>query len=413
MTIFGEVTVSRIGYSARSATSIFPMDGELNLPNDQYSHGLRRLAAEEIALKSYDEVVAGVQRTTAGKIPKLQAEKLVAGMAMDFEEFYDSNQAATAERTTDPLILTFDGKGIVMRHESLRAQTKKAAERDEHKLETRLSKGEKANRKRMATVAAVYDVERHVRSAKDIMSHSEKEAEAGPKPPRARNKRVWASVERESEAVIREGIEEALRRDPAKKRPWVILTDGHEQQLKTISACLCNYAVAETVRILDFIHVLEYLWKAAYCFHPEGSAEAEEWVGERALNILNGGARNVAAGIRRSATMRKLSKSAREPADTCAKYLLKYAPMMEYYKYLDQGFPIATGVIEGACRHLIKDRLDITGARWSLIGAEAVLKLRSLRSSGDFGNYFSYHKAQEHQRNHASRLRSLSLVAAA
>lgn len=101
--------------------------------------------------------------------------------------------------------------------------------------------------------------------------------------------------------------------------------------------------------------------------------------------------------------MRMLSKSAREPADRCADYLLKYAPMMQYHEYLDEGFPIATGVIEGACRHLIKDRLDITGARWSLRGAEAVLKLRSLKSSNDFDAYWHYHKAQELRRNHESR----------
>ncbi|MGH9439773.1 MAG: ISKra4 family transposase, partial [Terriglobia bacterium] len=400
MTIFGEVTVSRIGYSARGTTSLFPMDSELNLPTDQYSHGLRRLMAEEIAHVSYDEAVASVQRTTAGKVPKLQAEKLVAEVAKDFEAFYKANRVAAPERTADPLILSFDGKGIVMRHDSLREQTKKAAEREEHKLETRLSKGEKANRKRMATVATVYDVEKNVRTAEEIMCSNDEERKAKPKPPRARNKRVWASVEREAKEVIREAVEEALRRDPRKKRPWVILVDGHEQQLKNISGCLHEHGGTEASFILDFIHVLEYLWKAAYCFNPEGSVEAEEWVGERALNILNGSAQNVAAGISRSATMRKLSKSAREPADTCARYLLKHASMMQYYKYLDRGFPIATGVIEGACRHLIKDRLDITGARWSLHGAEAVLKLRSLKSSHDLDVYWSYHKEREHQRNH-------------
>lgn len=403
MTIFGEVAVRRIGYSTRGATSLFPLDGELNLPPDEYSHGLRRLAAEEIAQVSYDEVVAGVQRTTAGKVPKLQAEKLVAAVARDFESFYKDNQSAVFERTSDPLILSFDGKGIVMRHDSLRAHTKKAAERESHKLKTRLSKGEKANRKRMATVAAVYDVERYRRTAEEIMCRNDGERDAKPEPPRARNKRVWSSVEREAEAVIGEAIEEALRRDPRKKRPWIVLVDGQEQQLRNTLVCLEKYGVAETVFILDFVHVLGYLWKAAYAFHPEGSREAEEWVKERAIKILNGNASNVAAGIRRSATLRKLSKSARAPADICADYLLKYASMMQYDKYLAEGFPIATGVIEGACRHLIKDRLDITGARWSLRGAEAVLKLRSLRSSHDFDAYWGYHKAIEHQRNHASR----------
>ena len=256
MTIFGDVTVSRIGYSSRRATSLFPMDAELNLPPDESSHGLRRLTAEEIALVSYDEVVASVQRTTAGKVPKLQTEKLVAAVAGDFEEFYKGNQGAAPEGSKDPLILSFDGKGIVMRHDSLREQTKKAAEREDHKLKTRLSKGEKANRKRMATVATVYAVERHMRTAEEVMRSDKEQDDTKPKPPRARNKRVWASVEREAEAVISEAIEEALRRDPRKKRPWVILVDGHEQQLRNIRGCLRKYGVAEDVPILDFIHVL-------------------------------------------------------------------------------------------------------------------------------------------------------------
>jgi hypothetical protein len=399
-TVFGKVTVSRIGYSTRGASSLFPMDAELNLPADEYSHGLRRLVMEESSKVSYDEVVTSIQRTTAGKVPKLQAEKLVTVAAGDFEEFYRKNQAQPVERTKDLLILSFDGKGVVMRTDSLREATKKAAERGRHKVRTRLSKGEKSNRKRMATVSTVYDMERNVRTPEQIMCSTDEQKRAEQKVPRARNKRVWASVERTAETVIGEAIEEALRRDPQKKRPWVVLIDGQGQQLRTTLACLNEYEVAGTTLILDFIHVLEYLWKAAYCFHQEGSEDAETWVRERALNVLNGKASNVAAGIRRSATLRGLSDSARKPADTCADYLLKYAPMMRYDQYLASGFPIATGVIEGACRHLIKDRLDITGARWSLQGAESILKLRSLRSSGDFESYWAYHKAQERSRNH-------------
>lgn len=170
MTRFGEVTVTRIGYSARSTNSLFPMDAELNLPADKYSHGLRKLVAEAAAQKSFDEVVLSIQRTTAGKVPKLQAEQLVAEIAQDFESFYCETQNTLPEQTKDLLILSTDGKGIVMRHDSLREHTRKAAENEKHKLKTRLSPGEKSNRKRMATVATVYDVARHMRTAEEIMS---------------------------------------------------------------------------------------------------------------------------------------------------------------------------------------------------------------------------------------------------
>ena len=120
---------------------------------------------------------------------------------------------------------------------------------------------------------------------------------------------------------------------------------------------------------------------------------------ERLLLILQGKASQVAAGIRRSATLRKISKTERIPVDKCCGYLLKNKLHLQYHLYLKEGLPIATGVIEGACRHLIKDRMDVTGARWSLKGAEAIIKLRSLRSSKDFESYWQFHEKQEYIRN--------------
>jgi hypothetical protein len=139
--------------------------------------------------------------------------------------------------------------------------------------------------------------------------------------------------------------------------------------------------------VVDFIHVLEYLWDAAWCFFDEGDKEAERWVTERAFAILQGHSSDVGAGIRRSATLRELPPDKRVGADSCADYLIAKRTMLRYDRYLRQGLPIATGVIEGAGRHLIVDRLDITGARWSVRGAEAILSLRSLRSSWDFDDY--------------------------
>ena len=158
--------------------------------------------------------------------------------------------------------------------------------------------------------------------------------------------------------------------------------------------------------ILDIIHVIEYLWKAAWAIHEEGDVEAEHWVSERLLQILRGKSSHVAGGIRRSATLRGLEGKAREAMDTCANYLLKYKEYLRYDEYLAEGFPIASGVIEGACRHLVKDRLEVTGARWSVSGAEALLKLRALRASGDFEEYWRYHLAREQERQHLSRYKS-------
>lgn len=180
------------------------------------------------------------------------------------------------------------------------------------------------------------------------------------------------------------------------------LVDGDPHQLKSVNRQIEKFSVSAVV-ILDIIHVIEYLWKAARVFHDEASRTSEKWVSERLLGILRGRASLVAGGMRRSATLLKIRRSSRKPVDVCADYLLKNSPYLRYNEYLGEGLPIATGVIEGACRHLIRDRMDITGARWSLEGAEAVLKLRSLRSSGDFDDYWKFYELQEFDRNHYSK----------
>jgi hypothetical protein len=409
--VFGRVCLKRLGYSLPGSSQLCPLDAQLNLPDETYSDGMRKHVALEVVKGSYEQSIKSVCRTSGGQISKFQAQELTARAAKDFERFYKQSSVPVAEPSS-LLILTLDGKGIVMRQESLTESTRKLAERKDNKMKTRLSKGEKGNRKRMATVAAVYSVEPHYRSAEQIMNLTTEEAES-PRP-KPSGKRAWASVERPALEVAREVFLEAQRRDPEHKRPWVIVVDGQEQQLANIRKCIREFGlVGHATLVLDFIHVLEYLWKAAFCFNAEGSDAAEKWVAQRALLILQGKASNVAGGIRRSATLKKLSGKLREAADKSADYLLKYAHMLKYDKYLKRGFPIASGVIEGACRYLIKDRLDITGARWGLAGAEAVLKLRSIVSSGDFDNYWLFHKQQELKRNHSVHYMDFSAVMAA
>lgn len=250
----------------------------------------------------------------------------------------------------------------------------------------------------MATVASVYSVPPFVRKPEDIIG----EERDPPQRPAISDKRVWASVLQEAKTVIGSAFEEAARRDPLHQREWVVLVDGEEHQLEMVKMAAAREGVEVTI-VLDFLHVLEYIWKAAFCFFTSGSQESEAWVMERALRLLQGKASDVAAGIRRSATLKQLSQNEREKADQCADYLLKYRQYLRYDIYLQQGYPIATGVIEGACRHLVNDRMDITGARWRLDRAEAVLRIRALRSSGDFEEYWEFHKLREFKRNHASK----------
>ncbi len=407
-TIFGDVSYKRWGYSAEKGSSLFPADGHLNLPPEKYTHEVRRLVSEDVTRSSYDETLEVLSRRTAATVPKRQGLELVNRAAEDFIDFYDiaankpEDSGVALKESSSLLILTTDGKGVVMRHEGLREATRKAAENKQHKLKKRLCAGEKKDRKRMAQVASVYTIAPNVRTAEEIAGCAPVVHGKETKRPRPEDKRVWASVEREPDQVINEIFQEAQARDPHHEKQWVGLVDGNLNQLQLLKKQATAFGVTLTI-IIDFIHVLEYLWKASHVFYKEGDPLCEQFVSDRLLRVLLGQSSQVAKGIRKMATDRGLSKEKRKAVDTCASYLLKYKEYLQYDKYLAQGLPIATGVIEGACRYLVKDRMDITGARWGLAGAEAVLRLRSLRVSGDFDEYWSYHEKMEQERNHSSK----------
>ncbi len=294
------------------------------------------------------------------------------------------------------MVLTTDGKGIVMRSDSLREGTRKRQQDTNHKLKHRLSFGSKRNRKRMAQVASIYFIARFVRKPEDIISDFGRQQIRQTRP-RPLSKRIWASVEKDSFLVLLELFDEAHRRAPTHSKEWVVLVDGQKYQLNEIKK-MANKRNLKITIILDIIHVIEYLWDAAHLFFDESSQSCEDWVSTKLLDVLNSKGQKIAGSIRMSAAKRNLSEKQRQQAETCASYLANKKPYMDYQTYLSKGYPIGTGVIEGTCRYLIKDRMDITGARWSLEGAEAILRLRSIAKSNDFEEYWSFHLTQEFER---------------
>jgi len=399
-TVFGTVTENRAGYGQKGVKSLHPLDAELNLPTERYSLELRHRVAEEAAKNSFDETVDTIAKTTGGHIPKRQVEELAKRAAQDFDAFYEMRQCKPERDagTGSVLVITADGKGVVLYEKDLKEQTRKAAAKRKKKMGKRLSKGEKKNAKRMATVAAVYTTETFERAPEDLVAETSCTIDKA-KRPRPEKKRVWASIEKTTEQVIGEAFAEACHRDPNHEKHWVALVDGNNTQIRILRRMAKEKGVDLTL-IVDIIHVIEYLWDAGRAFHPESGPELENWVRHRLLGVLQGKAGLMAGGMRRSATLKKLIPEARKPVDTCATYLLNKSPYLHYDRYLSQGFPIATGVIEGACRHLVKDRMEVTGAKWRLQGAEAILRLRALRSSHDFAEYWDFHEACEYKRNH-------------
>ncbi len=407
--LLGPVVVPRFLYQEAGRRGRAPADAGLRLCEDGYSMGVRREVAQLCARDAYAPAVETLERLTGAHVPQRQAEELARRAAADVEAFY-CEQASEPVPRKALLVLSFDAAGIVMRTESLRVETRKKAESEppDAPFPPKLKSGEKPNRKRMAQVGTVYAVEPFFRTAEDIVGELRsltptQADEARPSRPRPINKRVFGSIARNASDVIDEGFRDALARDPKRRRRWVVLLDGNADQIRAVKRAAKRTKVEITI-IADLIHLIEYLWPAAYCFHPPGSDEAREWVVKKVRALLEGADPiQVAAGMRRSATRRSLERD--KAVEDCAKYMRKLAPYMRYGSAIRDGLPIATGVIEGACRHLIRRRLGIGGARWTTEGAEAILLLRATVLSGDFDAYWAFHERQVFQRTHESRYR--------
>jgi len=290
-TVFGEVTVTRFAYRGRGIPNLHPADAVLNLPVEHHSHGLRRLAAIEASRGSFDDAVEAVRRATGQGVGKRQAESLAGAAAADFDDFYQARRPPPVVGA-DVVVLSCDGKGIVMRPGALRAATASAAAKAKPKLASRLSKGEKANRKRMAEVVAVYAVTPVARTAGDILSSSSTATTTPAPAPKAKDKWVMASVATDAASAIGAMFDEADRRDPGHQRAWVVLVDGNNHQINRVQAEARQRKVGVVI-LCDFVHVLEYLWRAAWSFYSEGDPAAEAWVHEKASAVLAGGATRV------------------------------------------------------------------------------------------------------------------------
>ena len=327
----------------------------------------------------------------------MYTEDLTPSAAADFEAFYASSRhRPPAAAPGDVLALSCDGKGVVVLPRDIRPQQQRRNRKRAPKQDGRLSRGEVRTRKRIAETGAVFDITPVPRTPADITGPA-----AGPRRdgPRAKGKWVTASITRDASHVVASVLAEADRRDPDRRRTWIALMDGNNHQIALIKAAAEERGIAITI-ICDYIHVIEYLWEAAWCFHPEASPGAAGWVRDRAAAILDGRALDVAAGIREQAAAAQLSPAKAKTAATVVTYLENKAPYLRYPAALASGWPISSGVIEGTCRHLVKDRMDITGARWGIHTAEAILKLRALITNGDLDTYWDYHRQQEHKRNY-------------
>jgi hypothetical protein len=408
----GSVVVRRLAYRAPRQPNLHPRDAVLSLPLRRYSWQVQQAVVRYVLAGAYEQAQQFLLASGGITIGKQQLEQIVAEAARDAPGFYPSRPAPACAAGL-PLALSADGKGVAMRPEARRRRGTKTPGQRVRTFGKRLGTGEKAGHKRMAETGCVFDVQPAdgpPRTPEQIMTRPPGEPARGPE---AAGRWYTVEITASRAETISTLFGQAERRDPGHTRPWIALVDGDRHQIDVIRAQAAARGITITI-LVDFIHVLEYLWKAAWCFHAPRDPAMETWVTAQGLDILHGRAGEVISRITALAATHP-PKPGGEHEKIIAKtlaYLTAKQPYLDYPRALANGWPIATGVIEGACRHLVHDRMGITGARWSLPGAEAILWLRAIRANGDLDAYWAYHISQEHQRNHLSRYQAGQALAA-
>jgi hypothetical protein len=391
VSVFGEHQLRRFVYARREKQKIewMPLDEELGLPSSEYSYLLHNWAQRMCLKESFDESRQSLADLLGINIPvrtleamNHQAAKFVGGFRQQLQAPHDDEEL---------LVYSNDCKGIPMRRRR----------EDSGQRRKRRRKGEKVHQKQMACVGAAYSIARYVRRADEVLDEWRREASSS-KRPRPKNKRVWAEMTR----ALKDGetsngktlvfVQQAIdlyERDPQQRKTALCIMDGERalwnQQNEWLSRC---------IGILDIYHVMERLWDCAHCFHAEGTLEAEQFVERRLRLLLEGKVGYVIGGLKRLKSQRSLSASKRRTLNATIQYYENNRWHMKYDEYLAAGYPIGSGVAEGACRHVVKDRMEQTGMRWTVKGAQSMLNLRSTYINGDWEDFNEYRIRTEQDR---------------
>jgi hypothetical protein len=390
VSIFGEFQLRRVVYGSREKQKIefVPLDNRLQLPESAFSYVLQDWDQSLCVEEAFRQAGATMWRILDLKQSVDSLEQMNKEMAKGATTFMLNRPVPDKEG--EIVVASADQKGIVLRRQA-----------DNPAPKAHRTKGEKASLKRMATVATMYTVDRYCRTAEEVVAALFRDA---PEPtrerPRPQHKEVWASLPQDEEP--NSGIELAFAwmfgslylRDRLDGKPIVFLSDGQD----ALWVARNRWLPTRTVNILDLLHVTPRLWRAAHVFYKEGSQEAEDFVRERLLRVLQGKVVGVIRGLREMATKQGVVGAKKKALETVCAYLNANRERMRYDEYLREGYPIATGVVEGACRHLVKDRMERAGMHWTIRGAQAMLDVRSIYISGVWDEYQKHRIESETQR---------------
>jgi hypothetical protein len=383
VSIFGELELMRPYFYRKGQGGQIPLDAALSLGEDCYSDLVREVNDHLGVYGAYHKAGDILERLLGWKLSTRAIQANLGEDAADVSDYYAQKPAVEASREAEILVMQADGKGIPMILEETQPD------------KVRLGKGEKHGRKKEALVTSLYTIAPLIRTPEQVVASYYDKISLS-RPSRPQNKHLWATLDGKDAALTRLAPQVQARRGPHIQHT-IALCDGCE----SLQVRIVKYFPDFTL-ILDFIHANEYLWKVANALFGETNEQRFDWMRARTLQLLSGETKKLIAEFRTLANQPKISKNKRTQLITTAKYFERNLPFMAYPIYLANGWPIASGVIEGACRHFVKDRCELSGMRWLQSGAEHLLRLRAVAENNDWDDYQSYRKQQRHQRLYSS-----------
>jgi hypothetical protein len=399
VSVFGAFRLERIAYGSRAgqALEFVPLDNRLQLPRGAFSYLLQDWDQALAVEQAFGQVNQTIERMLKLKQSVDSLEGMNRQMAQDVGAFRDLQGSPPAAEEGAIVVVSADCKGVVIRGQGTKAVC------GGHR-----PGGQRANQKRMATVGAVYTVDPYVRTAEEVVAALFRDPDYEPAPrPEPAHKRVWASLPQEgpppksSIEVVSDWLWwEFAQRNPQLERPTVCLCDGQEALWQ---ACAGAVTDPDRVEILELLHVTPRLWQAAKLLYGDKGKEVVPFVRQRVTQVLEGKVEGVIRGLRRLAAARGLAGAKKKALARLCGYFRKNRQRMRYDVYLREGYPIASGVIEGACRHLVKDRMERAGMHWTPEGAQAMLDVRSVWIGGQWEAFQEYRIEQETARLYPHR----------
>ncbi len=383
--VFGKLVIPRTCYRIKGKPGIMPLDAQANLPDRMYSYLLQEYMDLLSIRDPFEQSSEILEKFLGFKIYSNRFEAITRTSSASYDQYYDAKQLPDPESEGTIIVTGFDGKGVpVIKSEAA-------------KIIARGGKGKKRQKKKEAIVGVSYTIDSNIRTpeqvAKNLVYPDESNCqEKNVDKPRAKNIRRLASLESSKEEVFHEIINHSLNRDPEKNKPLVVVMDGALCLWLILAKVMTNIPY---VGILDIIHVTEYLWKVANALYKEGTALGKKWVYDNLLLILQGRVSSVIDKLKRMSEIENLTKSQLDAIDECRRYFINHQEWMKYDEYLKAGYPIGSGVVESTCGHTVKNRMEGTGRRWSIEGAESILLLRSVYTSQDWNQYWQFHMQLE------------------